>query len=180
MLHDHELLNRPVRLEWPWFVSGVGALGVTTRLALFDISLSDRELPERILACRPVGQPKAEFLSIKILGSGTYLDAAGRRRSEDRLVELIVETHEANLSARLSVHHDIWADYDFFGRPHFDIYERNAPRLTAALQALDEVLGVTADPGDSTYFGAAEGYGLARTDPEDLIDGLGIDRSDKL
>jgi hypothetical protein len=33
--------------------------------------------------------------------------------------------------------------------------------LSAALRDLEELLGAPAVPGDATYFGKAEGYGLA-------------------
>ncbi|GAA0933536.1 hypothetical protein GCM10009549_57790 [Streptomyces thermoalcalitolerans] len=47
--------------------------------------------------------------------------------------------------------------------------------MSAALRALEELLGTPAVPGDATYFGKAERYGPA--DP-DLIDGRGPDLTD--
>jgi hypothetical protein len=55
------------------------------------------------------------------------------------------------------------------------VYEHNAPRLAAALRRLDDVLGVAAEPGEPTYFGVAEGYGIKAPD---IIDGLGPDLTD--
>lgn len=52
-----------------------------------------------------------------------------------------------------------------------------APRLTAALQELDVLLGTLGEPGERTYFGHAEGHGLKMPD---LIDGLGPDLTDRL
>lgn len=180
VLRKHGLMHAAERLRWGWFAEGVGGLGITTELSLFNSSLDDEDLPRRVLGCRPEAFPTAEILGIFVLGRGSYLDAAGRERSEDGLVELIVHPVDDGLSATLGVYHDIWDDYDFSGRPHPEVHERNAPRFAAALRDIDELLGVPADAEDSTYFGMAEGRGLERTDPDDLVDGLALDRSDRL
>ncbi|MBY8886643.1 hypothetical protein K7472_17475 [Streptomyces sp. PTM05] len=180
VLREHGLMHRAEGLRWGWFTKGIGGLGITTEFSLLNRTLDDKDLPRRILGCRPEEFPEAEILGIFVLGRGTYIDASGREHSEDGLVGLIMHPAEDGLSAVLEVYHDVWADYDFFGRPHPQVYGHNAPRLSAALRDLDALLGVPADPGESTYFGVTEGYGLARTEPDELIDGLGLDRSDKL
>ncbi|GAA4586850.1 hypothetical protein GCM10023194_34170 [Planotetraspora phitsanulokensis] len=48
---------------------------------------------------------------------------------------------------------DAWMLYDLKGRPQPALHVANAPRLSAALRELSEVLGSETDPEDSTYFG---------------------------
>ena len=50
-------------------------------------------------------------------------------------------------------------------------------RLASALKELDDLLGVPAEPEQPTYFGSADGYGVA--EPE-VIDGRGPDLTDQL
>lgn len=101
---------------------------------------------------------------ILVLGSGAWIDASGTGHNEYRLVELIVAPDEIGPLAELSVYHDVWARCDFRGEPHPAVHAHNAPRLASALRALDQLLGVAAEPGEPTYYGQAEGYGLrART-----------------
>jgi hypothetical protein len=176
VLREHGLLVPPFALEWDWFVYGGGGIGVTTRLSLRG-PLADPVLPAHVLAARPVGFPDAQVGSILVVGSGTWIDAAGEKRREHRLVELTVAPDAPGTWAELAVFHDIWGPFDFRGLPHPDIEKQNAPRLTAALQSLDATLGVSAEPGDPTYFGSAEGHGIKT--PE-VIDGRGPDLTDLL
>ena len=71
--------------------------------------------------------------------------------------------------------HDIWGCCDFRGTQHPKVQKRNAPRLAAALQELESLLGTAAQQGDPTYFGQAEGYGI---ETPDLIDGRRPDLTD--
>ncbi|GAB2911151.1 MULTISPECIES: hypothetical protein [Streptomyces] len=175
VLREHGLLV-PGGLEWHWYVYGTGGIGVTTQLALQG-PLDDSELPGRLLSTRPAGFPDAQIADLLVSGYGTWIDAAGAERREHRLVELSVSPDPLGLSAEVAVHHDIWGHFDFRGFPHPDIEKHNAPRLAAALQSLDILLGVAAEPGEPTYFGRAEGYGV-RT--PDIIDGRGPDLTDLL
>ncbi|WNE97492.1 hypothetical protein PS467_20230 [Streptomyces luomodiensis] len=175
VLREHGLLEADV-LEWMWFVHGVGGIGVLTRLPVmgrFDAA----ELARRIRRSRPVGYPDAQVGPIAVTGKGTWFDAEGGERRERDLVVLTVDPDDHALTADVEVFHDIWGRYDFRGVPHPDVQRRNAPRLAAALRALDSLLGTPARPGEPTYFGCAEGYGIAEPDE---IDGLGPDLTDQL
>ncbi|MET9417746.1 hypothetical protein ABZY03_26870 [Streptomyces klenkii] len=174
VLRGQELLE-PGSLKWSWFVFGVGGIGVNTELSLLGRALDDEDLSGHILRCRPEGFPDAEVGDIFVSGTGVWLDARGQRHKEHGLVELSVSPDAIGLSAEVAVYHDIWGDFDFSGRPHPEVKERNAPRLAAALQALDSMLAVPAEPGEQTYFGRAEGHGLQ---VPDVIDGLGPDLTD--
>ncbi|MCY0923982.1 hypothetical protein OS965_38640 [Streptomyces sp. H27-G5] len=174
VLEKHGLLV-PSSLEWAWFQTGRGGLGVHSRLNLLHRSLDDPALPAALRACRPAGHPRAEIGGILVLGSGVWFDAGGERHTEYRLVELMVAPDEADLWVELSVYHDVWGQCDFRGEPHPTIHAHNAPRLASALQGLDHVLGIAAEPGEPTYYGRAEGYGMGASD---LIDGRGPDLTD--
>ncbi|MGW0556027.1 hypothetical protein ACWDZ6_17755 [Streptomyces sp. NPDC002926] len=176
VLREHGLLE-PGSLEWDWFVFGVGGLGLHTRLSLAGGPIDDAHLAQRVLQCRPVGFPDAQVSDILVSGSGTWVDAEGKHHREQRLVELTVSPDSIGLSAEVSVFHDIWGEFDFRGHPHPDVRKRNAPRLAAALQSLDSLLGVAAEPGEATYFGCAEGHAIQ---VPDVLDGRGPDLSDLL
>ncbi|MEU0688215.1 hypothetical protein [Streptomyces uncialis] len=176
VLTEHGLLA-PSALEWDWFVVGKGGIGVWTRLALPSGTLDTSDLAQRVLQCRPAGFDTAEPADILVAGYGEWFDADGQSHQERGLVELTVTPDELGPFAQLSVYHDIWSGYDFRGHPHPELHQRNAPRLAAALRALDDMLGVACEPGELTYFGQAEGHGVAA--PE-LIDGIGPDLTDRL
>ncbi|MDN5385694.1 MULTISPECIES: hypothetical protein [Streptomyces] len=175
VLKKHELLT-PDALEWFWMVPEAGGAVAKTRLRL-TAPLDDERTARRVEESRPVGFPNAEFRSFLVAGAGMWFDEHGVRRHEDRLVELTVSSEPLGLSADVSVHHDIWGPFDFRGTPHPDVQRQNAPRLAAALKELDELLGVAAEPGEPTYFGRAEGHGVA--EPE-VSDGRGPDLTDRL
>jgi hypothetical protein len=175
VLREHGLLE-PGKLEWKWLLPGRGSIGAGTSLALKG-SLDEAELGQRIQLFRPVGFPDAEVGALMVSGMGTWLDAEGREHHEADLVELTVYPDERHLAAEVAVFHDIWGYCDFMGLPHSDLQKRNAPRLAAMLQGLESLLGATAEPGDPTYFGQAEGYSI---EMPDLIDGRGPDLTDML
>ncbi|GHA03914.1 hypothetical protein GCM10010329_28040 [Streptomyces spiroverticillatus] len=173
-LREHGLLE-PTALKWPWYVHGAGGIGLSTQLNFrggFDVE----KLAQQIRESRPIGFPEAQVGNITISGFGTWIDATGAENREYELVRISVDPDERSLSADLSVFHDIWGRFDFSGFPHPEVQERNAPRLASALQELDALLG-KADPGEATYFGRAQGYGIGEPD---VIDGRGPDLTDQL
>lgn len=174
VLQNHALME-PDALEWHWCQTGKGGLGIHSRLDLVSRSLDDPALPDALRACRPTGHPQAEMGAIHVLGSGVWFDASGTRHREYRLVELMVSPDDIGPSAELSVYHDVWGPCDFRGEPHPAIHAANAPRLASALKDLVHVLGVEAEPGESTYYGRADGHGLKAPD---IIDGRGPDLTD--
>ncbi|MEU5662974.1 hypothetical protein [Streptomyces longwoodensis] len=174
VLARHALLT-PVRLEYLWTVTGVGSTGVRTTLDLAGTPLADPTLPDLVRGSRPAAHPTAGTTDFTVLGSGTWTDAEDHSRTEYRLVDLSVDTAPIGLSAELSVHHDIWGRYDFWGRPHPEVQQRNAPRLKAALADLTALLGTPPEPGERTYFGMATVDGIA--EPEADENGWGPDLS---
>ncbi|MEU5110440.1 hypothetical protein AB0G64_02920 [Streptomyces longwoodensis] len=164
---DRHALLAPVRLEYVWTVEGVGATGITTTLDLARTPLGDQALPDRVRGSRPAAHPTAEITDFTVLGSGTWIDAEDRPHTEYRLVDVSVSTAPIGLSAELSVHHDIWGRYDFWGRPHPEVQQRNAPRLASALRDLSAVLGAPPGPGERTYFGMATVDGVAELEADE-------------
>jgi hypothetical protein len=175
VLKKHELLS-PEALEWFWVVPEMGGAVARTRMRLLK-PLDDEWTARKVEELRPVGFPAAEFSGFLVAGAGMWLDEYGAQRREDRLVELTVSAEPLGLSADVSVHHDIWGPFDFRGMPHPEIHRQNAPRLAAALKELDDLLGVSAEPGEPTYFGRADGYEVA---DQEVIDGRGPDLTDQL
>ncbi|MFE7704445.1 hypothetical protein ACFU6I_01270 [Streptomyces sp. NPDC057486] len=176
VLVRHELLT-PTELKYGWSVPGVGTTGITSSLELAK-PLGDPSLPDRVRGSRPVTFPTAGISRISVIGSGTWIDAAGQPRKEPQLVNLSLSTAPTGLSAELSVHHDIWGWYDFAGHPHPEVCRNNAPRLAAALKELGALLGMSPEPGEPTYFGTATSEGLAT--PDAYEDGLGPDLTNRL
>ncbi|POX43077.1 hypothetical protein C3486_02345 [Streptomyces sp. Ru73] len=175
-LQKFDLLS-PVKLEYGWYVLDSGATGVMSTLFVFT-PLDDPGLPGKVLGSRPSAFPDAEVDDLHVVGSGTWLDAEGKAHREPRLVELAVSPDPLGPTATLAVHHDIWNQFDFSGRPHPEVHDHNAPRLAAALRELNSTLGVTPELGEPTYFGSATEFGIAAPDPHD--DGTGPDLTDKL
>ncbi|MBY8886641.1 hypothetical protein K7472_17460 [Streptomyces sp. PTM05] len=177
VFRDHGLL-RPNRLAWGWFVFGEGQLRGSAQISLMGLELDSVTLAEEIQRYRPVGIPKAHARTVSLRGPGVWIDADGTERQEDTLVELIVHHDRTGVAADVSVHHDIWMPVDFAGVPHPAVYAANAPRLESALRAVEAELGVPAEPGEGTYFGIADGYGLAEPELDD--NGRGPDLTDHL
>ncbi|WP_239096233.1 hypothetical protein [Streptomyces sp. SID11385] len=169
-------LLEPEQVEWFWFVYDVGDIGIRTVLPVRG-RLDSADLGRRVEASRPSGYPDARVGNLSVLGRGVWIDAEGEERREEGLVVLSVDPDERELSADVAVFHDVWGYFDFRGVPHPEVHRRNAPRLAAALGELDALLGAKAEEGEMTYFGRAEGYGIALPD---VIDGRGPDLTDRL
>lgn len=176
VLNAHQLLA-PSELAYGWSVLDVGITGIASSLELAK-PLDDPSLPERVRGSRSVAFPTARIGRIQVIGSGTWIDAAGQRRKEPRLVDLSLSTSPIGLSAELSVHHDIWGWWNFAGHSHPEVYRNNAPRLAAALKELGALFGAPPEIGEPTYFGTATLDGLTAQDAYE--DGLGPDLTDRL
>ncbi|MEU6483388.1 hypothetical protein [Streptomyces sp. NPDC046887] len=170
-------LLEPASLEWSWWQMGKGGLGLHSRLDLAGRRIDAASVAGQAEACRPAGYPAAEMSSILVVGRGMWWDGKGNSRWEPGLVELTLSPDPVSSWAELAVYHDVWARYDFRGRPQPAVHARNAPRLAAALRGLDALLGVDGEPGEPTYFGTAVGHGLK---VPDVIDGLGPNLTDLL
>ncbi|TWV32713.1 hypothetical protein FRZ03_32610 [Streptomyces misionensis] len=177
VLAQFELL-KPVQITYDWYVLGSGTTGITSTLGLARTPLGDPALPERVRGSRPTAYPTAEIADVDVLGSGTWIDEGGRPRTEYRLIDLSLSTAPTGLSAELSVHHDIWGQYDFAGHAHPQIHQHNAPRLAGALKELTSLLRMPPEPGEPTYFGTATVDGLAEPDVDE--NGMGPDLTDRL
>ncbi|AXE89382.1 hypothetical protein [Streptomyces sp. Go-475] len=176
VLRKHDLLL-PQQLEYRWYVPGSGGINIMTTLAC-TVPLDDAGVPDLVRASRPVGFPEAEVDDLYVIGPGQWLDADGEAHREPRLVEFSVSPAPVGLSAELTVHHDVWIEFDFSGRPHPDVHRRNSPRLAAALQDLNALCGVNGEPGEPTIFGLAMELGIASPEPYD--DGSGPDLTNSL
>ncbi|MEU6391744.1 hypothetical protein [Streptomyces sp. NPDC046939] len=177
VLTRYELLV-PNQLQYVWSVMGAGTTGIQTTIDLTNVPLGDPLLSDRVRGSRPSSYPAAHISDVEVLGAGTWFDEQGQRRTEFRLLDLSISTAPTGLSAELSTHYDIWGLYDYSGRPHPQVRENNAPRLVDALKDLSSLLGVSPEPGEPTYFGAATVDGVA--DPDADENGMGPDLTDWL
>ncbi|MZE80498.1 hypothetical protein [Streptomyces xinghaiensis] len=167
----------PYELEYGWYVLDSGYTGMRSTLSV-SAPLNTPNILARLRGSRPTAFPDAQIDDVYVVGSGTWIDATGNSRREPRLIELSVCSQPIGLSATLAVHHDIWKWYDFSGRPHPEVYNRNAPRLAEALRELNSVLGVYPETGEPTIFGVAMELGIDTPAPYD--DGSGPDVMDSL
>lgn len=124
---------------------------------------------------RPSQSSEARLKLVRTHGSGTWVDGSGTARTEDDLVVLESMPVLDEISLEAAVHHDVWARYAFSGIPHPQVYDANAPRLAAALQGIETVMGTKTEPGDSTGFGRVQGYGIQDPEPDDIEDGRAPD-----
>ncbi|MZE80496.1 hypothetical protein GTY57_27100 [Streptomyces sp. SID5475] len=168
-------LLSPAMLEYGWFARGSGSVGIISRLILSS-PIDDPSVPGRVLGSQPSAFPDAQVKRFEVIGSGTWFDAAGKSRREHQLVELSFRLYRAGMSAKITVHHDVWKWFDFTGRPHPEVYNRNAPRLAEALRELNSVLGVELEPGEPTYYGTPMESGIVTPDPDE--NGMGLDVTD--
>ncbi|MGW6020622.1 hypothetical protein [Streptomyces sp. NPDC055099] len=175
VLDQYELFV-PSGLECMWLTSGKGFTGIMS--TIFIRNLTDPEIPHKLSGSRPAAFSEAKIRDFNVIGTGIWHDAEGRPRKEPRLVDLSVTTSSYGPTATISVHHDIWSWFDFSGRPHPEVQNRNAPRLADALRELNSALGVEAETGEPTYFGHAVDFGISTPDADES--GLGPDLTDKL
>jgi hypothetical protein len=84
--------------------------------------------------------------------AGMLIGEAEQVRRAD-LLRLGASAFADFVSTELVTFSDAWMPYDLKGRAQLAVHAANAPRLSAALRDLSEVLGSETDPEDSTYFG---------------------------
>jgi predicted DNA-binding transcriptional regulator len=178
VLEKHGLLKSDV-IEVCWSEYGKGKIGIWTRVAP-GVPFTDPRYTILVQQSRPSGFPGAHAAHIDTVSTGTWIDASGSRHQERQLVNLTVSPEPGEIQVEVSVHHDIWSWYDFSGNPHPEIYDQNAPRLAAALEEIEKTLQTETENGEGTYFGVSEGFWIKRPDPEDLVDGLAMDSTDRL
>ncbi|WP_083932613.1 hypothetical protein [Nocardiopsis halophila] len=138
------------------------------------------ECAESLLATRPQDVSDAEMLLLRVHGNGTWIDAQGNAHTEADLVIAETMLLDEDVAVDVSVHHDVWAPHAFNGAPHPEVHAANAPRLAAALKEIESTLQTPINPGEVTYFGAVEGYGIFEPEPGDLDNGWDIDRTDRI
>ncbi|GAA1450790.1 hypothetical protein [Nocardiopsis tropica] len=127
----------------------------------------------------PSGLSDPMVSTIDLIGNGVWFDEDGERHEADQLVVVFVTSVPGAIGFELQVHHDIWSTYAFDGTPHPTIREKNAPRLARAIEGIEEVFRIEAEPGEPTYFGTSDRYGVRDPQPEEIFDGRGPDKTDQ-
>ncbi|MEZ4462939.1 MAG: hypothetical protein R3F43_00100 [bacterium] len=116
--------------------------------------------------------------TLDIHGSSVIASPLGERALQG-VLGLTVAAESFGNSISIWTRSDVWMPYDLQARPHPEVAALNAPRLKAALEAVERMLGVTALSED-TRFAKVDGYELrnhtAFGDVLDLQD-MGYDES---
>ncbi|MDA0563780.1 hypothetical protein LG943_05480 [Streptomonospora sp. S1-112] len=134
-------------------------------------------LAQRIRDARPAGDPDLPPAALALIGAGRWFAPGGDSRTDPALLTGTVRLGPSAAYLELAAHHDIWAEHDFFGTPHPEIHELNAPRLSAGLRAVEQALGSPGTPGGPTFFGTPFNHGVRSHVAED---GTGVDVSGHL
>jgi hypothetical protein len=158
VLERHDLL-RPTTIGWMWYPEGAHSPTHSTRPVTGAADVTDLMLLASDPATLARVHSGAPPVSVSVDGPGSWFAADGTAVS-DRLVELTLYT-AVSMASGLAVYHDMWMPADFAGRPHPQVHARNAPRLTAALRELNQLLKVDAEPDhDRPRLGGALPLGI--------------------
>ncbi|MDE3721855.1 MULTISPECIES: hypothetical protein [Nocardiopsis] len=151
----------PRTMKVSWLRAGEGYSGFAS---LMDIdpaaALTAPDMARDVPIGRPAGLPDAEPQSITLSGPGAWIDAQGREEREHDLVDATVYLAPWFLDITVGVRHSIWRRTDFSGRPHPQVYRRNAPRLARALEGIEKALDLETAPGEPTSYGVPDKYGI--------------------
>ncbi|MEZ4462940.1 MAG: hypothetical protein R3F43_00105 [bacterium] len=96
--------------------------------------------------------------TLDIHGSSVIASPLGERALQG-VLGLTVAAESFGNSISIWTRSDVWMPYDLQARPHPEVAALNAPRLKAALEAVERMLGVTALSED-TRFAKVDGYEL--------------------
>lgn len=130
---------------------------------------------ELVQALGDAGQVVEESVSLVIL----WLSCPGVWRDGDReiLAERLFGIDVAAWSkgpdvVTLHTYSDAWLTHSLRGFPQPQVHAANAPRLAEALQAVSELTGDVADPGDPTWFAtpAVAGFEELPDEEPELLD----------
>ncbi len=114
--------------------------------------------PRSVLAMLPAGDTSAGPSSIRFDGNGELV-AAGQRRPMRDVVYLRASGFDRHSWVTVATRCDAWLPFDLRGRPQQALSDANAPRLRAALEAIERALGAPGS-GESSKFAVSDGYVL--------------------
>lgn len=146
VLLAHQLLVAPQLVLTNWVDAGDGAVDADP----VDVRLDEPErLIEVVLA--DVRQRGRLPMRMELSGQSLLFDATGR----GSMVPGVLALHGFGftvVAAEISTYVDAWLPYDLRAAAQPEVYQRNAPRLAAALEELAALPGVsTSDLGPSKY-----------------------------
>ncbi|MFE6307463.1 hypothetical protein [Nocardiopsis sp. NPDC057823] len=176
ILQAHDLLYLQ-KIEVDWFEFGIGNTGFRSTI-LHCQDMTTEKLKEKTLESQPRSRPNSYPETLRIIGPGNWITPEGKKRGEPELLVASIDIATEDTQVEVSVYHDIWASNDFFGNPHHETYNANAPRLERALENIEKILGVEAEAGDPTYFGTSLRHGVES--PRGGVSKSGLDVTDRL
>jgi hypothetical protein len=175
VLEEEELLRvSDVSVRW----RGKGGEGVKINYPVGSV-VNESGALEPVHVELPSGISDPVVSTIDLIGPGVWFHEDGGRHETNQLVVVFVTSAPGAIGFVLQVHHDIWSSYAFDGTPHSTIREKNAPRLARAIEGIEEVFRIEAEPGEPTYFGTSDRYGVRDPRPEEIFDGRGPDKTEQ-
>lgn len=162
-----------------WHRDGQGSVGLESVIWVHEGGgVAPEYIVQRIWDSRPAAYPDSTVGSIRISGPGSWRNSDGEDNSEPQLIWMTCMPTDTEVWFEITVCHDIWAEYDFFGNAHKVVYDYNAPRLASALKSIEEELGVEIEEGDPTFYASPKKYGVVSHPGE--APGRGFDSSSLL
>jgi hypothetical protein len=144
-----------------------------------DITTTTRDLSATLLAELEALIGPAPERGVLELNGDTRFDSLDGPRFVPGACELGVTVDSFSCWIRLSTYADIWMPYNVMAQSQWAVAELNAPRLRAALEAIEQIVGKPGYAEDSR-FAKVDGYELrnhiVRGDVLDLQD-MGYDES---
>ncbi|MYV62906.1 hypothetical protein GTW37_30265, partial [Streptomyces sp. SID4931] len=131
-----------------------GQLEPGTATSVSDVA---HQLAAQVEAERNPGEIGAVYADVKIAGVVFAGDHATREEGLFRIGSSAVLDY---VSTELVTFSDTWMPYDLAGRAQPAIHTANAPRLSATLLGLSEVLCSEIDPDEPTYFAKPTDTGI--------------------
>jgi len=130
-----------------------------------ELRASPQVLTEAVEAALDTGQ-KIGGVNAQITGTAVVL-VEGVESPVENAFSLGASAFLDYVSVDLVTFSDCWMPFDLKGHPQPAVYEANAPRLSAALRDLSEILDTETDPDDPTYFGKPTETGIENYFEED-------------
>ncbi|GGO53666.1 hypothetical protein GCM10012287_40860 [Streptomyces daqingensis] len=127
-----------------------------------ELSSWPQTLNDEVKAALDAGQ-KIGGVNARISGSAVVLGGT----CEENAFSIGASAFLDYVSIDLVTFSDAWMPFDLRGCSQPAVHERNAPRLSAALRDLSEVLDTETDPDDPTYFGKPTETGVENYFEED-------------
>ncbi len=177
VLEEHDLLRPSKVIFAGWFRPNID-INAIVRVEEPDVTVAiPKEIDSRGLVayCEKTLDKldqKRSFLypiNLYILGVGVVLDADGQEREQPDVTWLWGKTMDAHI-VNVCTQSDAWLPYTLLAQPQPEVWKLNAPRLEAALQEIQNRLGILPYINSHTDHAVMDGFRLNNhTDIDDEV-----------